>query len=297
MKRDFLSIKELDRHEIIMLFKTARAFKERPVNDLLKGKNLVLLFQKPSTRTMVSFEAGMNQLGGHAIYLNWESVQLGRGETISDTAKALSRYSDGIMARLFSHREIEELAASASVPVINGLTDLLHPCQALSDLFTISEKLGQLKGVRLCFIGDGSSNVCHSLMHACDKMGLHMSVACPKSHVPDPKITIETEDSVVVYHKPGPALEDADVVYTDTFVSMGQEKLKGLGLKLRALKPYRLDADKLKKAKPDAFVMHCLPAHRGQEITAEVLDGPQSIVFDQAENRLHVQKALLAMML
>jgi len=295
MKKDFVSVKDLDIHEIIMLFKTARLLKKSPVKPLLRHKNLVLLFQKPSTRTMVSFEVGMNQLGGHAVCLDWDSVQLGRGETIADTARALSRYADGIMARLSFHRDMEELASHASVPVINGLTDLLHPCQALSDMFTINERLGRLKGVKLCFIGDGSSNVCHSLMYAADRMGMYMSVACPKRYRPDHKITIETEDSVVIYDSPERALKDADVVYTDTFVSMGQERLRSF--KPRALRPYRLDAEKLRMARSDAVVMHCLPAHRGQEVTAEVLDGPRSIVWDQAENRLHVQKALLAMLL
>jgi len=295
MKRNFLSMKDLEMREIIALFKTARFLKTNPIKSLLTHKNLILLFQKPSTRTMVSFEVGMNQLGGHAIYLDWKSVQLGRGETISDTAKVLSRYSDGIMARLFSHEDIEELASSSEVPVINGLTDLLHPCQALSDIFTIHENLGHLKEVKLCFIGDGSSNVCHSLMHACDKMGMLMSIACPGKYKPDHKITIDTEDSVVIHEKPEHALKDADVVYTDTFVSMGQEKLKGL--KQRVLRPYRLDNEKLRLAKSKALVMHCLPAHRGQEITSEVLDGPRSVVWEQAENRLHVQKALLSMLL
>lgn len=297
MKKDFLSIKDLDLNEIIMLFKTAKAMKQHTNKPVLKGKNLVMLFQKPSTRTMVSFSIGMNQLGGNAIYLNWQNIQLGRGEIIADTARTLSRYADGIMARLYSHKDMEELAAKASVPVINGLTDLLHPCQALSDMFTIHEKLDRLRGVKLCFIGDGGSNVCHSLMYACDKLGLYMSVACPRKYGPDHRIMIETEDSVVIHEKPERALKDADVVCTDTFVSMGQEKLKGLSLKLRALRPYRLDSDKMRMARSDALVMHCLPAHRGQEITAEVLDGPQSVVWDQAENRLHVQKALLTMML
>jgi ornithine carbamoyltransferase len=295
MKKDFLSVKDLDIHEIILLFKTARLLKKNPVKPLLRHKNLVLLFQKPSTRTMVSFEVGMNQLGGHAVNLDWNNVQMGRGETMADTARALSRYTDGIMARLSSHKDMEEMAAQASVPVINGLTDLLHPCQALSDLFTINEKLGRLKGVKLCFIGDGSSNVCHSLMYAADRMGLYMSVACPKKYRPDHKITIDTEDSVVIHDNPERAMKDADVVYTDTFVSMGQEKLKSF--KLMTLKPYRLDTEKLRMAKSHALIMHCLPAHRGQEVTAEVLDGPRSIVWDQAENRLHVQKALLAMLL
>jgi len=295
MKKDFLSIKDMDIHEIILLFKTARTLKREPLQLMLKGKNLVLLFQKPSTRTMVSFEVGMNQLGGHAIYLNWEDIQLGRGESISDTANVLGRYANGIMARLFSHKDLEELAASARVPVINGLTDLLHPCQALSDMFTISEDLRRLKGVKLCFLGDGSDNVCHSLMYACDKMGLHMSVACPKKYMPDPKITIDTEDSVIVYDDPEQALKGADVVYTDTFVSMGQEKQRRK--RLRQLKQYRLDDEKLKMARKNALVMHCLPAHRGEEITAEVLDGHQSIVWEQAANRLHVQKALLTMLM
>jgi ornithine carbamoyltransferase len=295
MDKDFLSINDLTHSEIVMLFKTARLLKEKPVKPLLKGKNLILLFQKPSTRTMVSFEVGMNQLGGHAVYLNWEDVQLGRGETIADTARALSQYSSGIMARLFSHKDMKNLAAIATVPVINGLTDLLHPCQALSDLFTISEKLDRLRDVKLCFIGDGSSNVCHSLMYACHKMGLYMSISCPKKYMPDHKIMIDTENSVNVYDKPEKALQEADVVYTDTFVSMGKEK--GARFRLRALKPYRLDEDKLKMAGPEALVMHCLPAHRGQEITAEVIDGPQSIVWDQAANRLPVQKALLTMVL
>jgi ornithine carbamoyltransferase len=295
MKKDFLSIRDMDLQEIALLFKAVRMMKRSPMMPTLKHKNLVMLFQKPSTRTMVSFEIGMNQLGGRAIYLNWEDMQLGRGETIADTARVLSRYADGIMARMFKHKDLEELTRNATVPVINGLTDLLHPCQALSDIFTISERLKQMKGSKLCFLGDGSDNVCHSLMYACSKTSLHMSIACPKRHPPKKKILAETKDFVTVYNKPAQALKGADVVYTDTFVSMGQERRKAS--RLRALRPYRLDDKKLRLAKPGALVMHCLPAHRGQEITSEVLDGPQSIVWDQASNRLHVQKALLTMLL
>ncbi|RLI97365.1 MAG: ornithine carbamoyltransferase [Candidatus Aenigmatarchaeota archaeon] len=295
MERDFLSMHDLDEHEIAMVFKTAASLKKKPIQGILRDKNLVLLFQKPSTRTMVSFDAGMSQLGGHSVHLSWNESQLGRGETVSDTAKVLSRYSDGIVARLFSHKDIEELARSADVPVINGLTDLLHPCQALSDMFTIREHFGHLKGLKLCFMGDGSSNVCHSLMNACKKVGMHMAVCCPDGHAPDKKILSDNADSVMVCSKPKEGLHKADVVYTDTWVSMGHEKQASR--KSRALRPYQLNAGIMRLAKPDAIAMHCLPAHRGDEITSEVMDGQQSVVWDQAENRLHVQKALLAMVL
>lgn len=295
MKRDFLSMDDISMHEMVLLFRMAKALKKRPVQPMLRHKNLVLLFQKPSTRTMVSFEAGMNQLGGQAIHLNWNDIQLGRGETIADTARVLSRYADGIMARLYAHRDIEELARNADVPVINGLTDLSHPCQALSDMFTIAERFKRLSGLKMCFIGDGRDNVCYSLMQACHKAGMHMAIACPKGYEPGRQILSQTCKHVAVYDSPKPALKEADVVYTDTWISMGEEKERAQ--RLKDLSPYQLNSAKLRLAKPGAVVMHCLPAHRGQEITAEVMDGPQSIVWDQAGNRLHVQKALLAMMM
>jgi ornithine carbamoyltransferase len=295
MQKDFLSINDLDVHEIILMFKAVRKLKTKPWQPLLENRNLILLFQKPSTRTMVSFEVGMNQLGGHAIYLNWEDIQLGRGETVADTARVLGRYADGIMARLYSHKDLVELAKYAGVPVINGLTDLLHPCQVLSDMFTISEKVKHVHGINLCFLGDGGDNVCHSLMRASHKLGFSMSIGCPKTHKPDSKILKETSGNVMVYDNPESAIRKADVVYTDTWVSMGQDMERRK--RLKQLKPYQLNSNLLKHASPKAMVMHCLPAHRGQEITAEVMDGPHSIVWDQAENRLHVQKALLSMML
>ena len=293
MKRDFLSMDDISIREIIVLIKASRAMKAQPIQDMLENKTIAMLFEKPSTRTRLSFEIAMKQLGGSAIFLDSSQTQLGRGETISDTAHIFGRYVDGVVARLGSHKDLIELSRNCFVPVINALTDQLHPCQALSDLFTIHEKKGKLKGLKLAFLGDGSDNVCHSLMNACHKMGITMSIACPTQFSPDKKIMAKTKDSVVVHEKVQSALKDADILYTDTWVSMGDEA--GRKNRIKALKPFQLNTKALRYAKKDALVMHNLPAHRGMEVTAEVLDGPRSIIWDQAENRIHAQKALLAM--
>jgi ornithine carbamoyltransferase len=268
---------------------------------LLSGKTLGLLFQKPSTRTRVSFESGMTQLGGHALVLPTGDSQLSRGESIADTARVLSRYLDGIVIRTFDHAIVQEWAATSSMSVINGLTDHSHPCQALSDLLTIQERKGRLKGLTLAYVGDGN-NVANSLIEAGAKMGMRVVAGCPAGYQPDQRVIerarveAETTGAVIeVIEDPLVAVKEADVLYTDVWISMGRERERAKRLKV--LTPYRLDGRLLRRAKPDAIVMHCLPAHRGEEITADVLDGPQSVVIDQAENRLHMQKAILVRLL
>lgn len=287
MKRDFISIRDLSRNEIMRIFMLTKKLKNRR-KKILKGKNLLLLFSKPSTRTRVSFEVAINQLGGNAVYLDMITSQLGRGETISDTTRVLSSYTDGIIARLFSHKDMLELARNSSVPVINALDDLLHPCQALSDMYTIKKRLKRLEGLRLVFLGDGGSNVCHSLMYACSRLGLEMVVSCPRAYSPDKGILKET--GVGIVRNPREAARKADILYTDTWVSMGDRKS---GKRTKALRSYQLNQGIVKLAKPGVLVMHCLPAHRGQEITSQVMDGKNSVIFEQAENRLHTARGIL----
>jgi ornithine carbamoyltransferase len=267
----------------------------------LPGKALAMIFEKPSLRTRVTFEVGMFQLGGHAVSLQPAEIQLGQRETVADAARNLERWVDGIMARTFSHQHLVELAQNAGVPVINGLTDREHPCQALADFLTIREKKGHTEGLKLAFIGDGN-NVAHSLLLLGAKLGTHVTVAGPEGYEPDPEILrlaretgAATGAQIEVTRDPLEAVRDADIVYTDVWASMGQEA----EAEERAARfaPYQLNADLLKQAKWDAIVMHDLPAHRGQEITDDVMDGPQAVIFDQAENRLHAQKALLAVLL
>jgi len=267
----------------------------------LKGKTLGMIFEKPSTRTRVSFEVAMTQLGGHAIYMSPKDLQVGRGETIADTAKVLSRYVDGIVYRAFSHKNVVELAEHSSVPVINALDDVEHPCQILADLLTVEEKKGGLEGLKMCYVGDGN-NVCNSLILGCAMCGMDISVGCPEGYDPDPellkearKIAEHTGSRIEVMRDPGLAAERADVIYTDVWASMGQEEEEEQRKKV--FQPYQVNSVLLASAKDDVIVMHCLPAHRGLEITDEVLDGPHSVVFDQAENRLHAQKALLSLLL
>jgi ornithine carbamoyltransferase len=304
--RDLLTLQEFTTEELWKLLKLAEKMKmeyysgER-VKEVLKGKTLAMIFQKPSTRTRVSFEVAMHQLGGKALYLSWNELQLGRGETISDTAKVLSRYVDGIMARVYRHTDLEEMARAATIPVINGLSDLHHPCQALSDVFTMYEKKGYLKGIRVAFIGDGSNNVCSSLIIASTKFGIHVNVASPKDYMPRQDVmkiaeinSIESGSTVNLYTSPEEAVKNVDFIYTDVWVSMGQEEESEKRMKVFA--PYQVNK-KLLSYSPKAMVMHCLPAHRGLEITDEVIDSENSIVWDQAENRLHVQKAILASLL
>ena len=267
----------------------------------LRGRSLAMIFEKSSTRTRVSFEVGMTQLGGHALFLSPSDMQLGRGETIADTARVLSRYVDGIMYRAFKHENVRELARHSTVPVINGLDDREHPCQIISDLFTIQERKGPFDGLKLAYVGDGN-NVCNSLLLGCAIVGMDMTAAFPAGYEPNPELLQEARHlakdrggSIEVGHDPLAAARGADVLYTDVWVSMGQEQEKEE--RENIFRPYQLNERLLDRAKSDAVVMHCLPAHRGLEITDDVMDGPRSIVFDQAENRLHAQKALMALVI
>jgi ornithine carbamoyltransferase len=304
-KKDLVDVAAVSKAEIEHLLKLAATLKEKQrrgtLHPLLPGKTLGLLFQKPSTRTRVSFEAGMNQLGGHALVLHMADIQLSRGESIADTARVLSRYLDGIVIRTYDHATVEEWASEATMPVINGLTDLSHPCQALSDLLTIQEHKGRLKDLKIAYIGDGN-NVANSLIEAAAKMGMTIALGCPAGYQPDQHVVdlarveaAKTGAVIEIGHDPHVAAKEADVIYTDVWISMGREREQARRLKVLA--PYQVNSRLLHRAKPDAIVMHCLPAHRGEEITADVLDGPQSVIIDQAENRLHMQKAILVMLL
>lgn len=303
--KDLISIHDLSVGEVATILDVARKLKRKQKmgepHEYLRGKTLAMLFSKASTRTRVSFEVGFHQLGGHALYLNDAVTQLGRGEPVRDTARVLSRFVDGIMIRTFSHDSVIELAQYADVPVINGLTDLLHPCQALTDMFTVQEKLKVLKGRKLVYVGDGN-NMAHSLMFACAKVGMDMICASPKGYQPDPTILAQAQEdalqtgcSITVEEDMFHAAKDADVLYTDVWTSMGEEAEREV--RFQALHNYQINAELLAQARPEAIVLHCLPAHRGEEITEEVLEGPQSVVFDQAENRLHVQKAIMALLM
>jgi ornithine carbamoyltransferase len=296
MKRDFLTVMDLSFNELNGLLKRSIDLKKGiDANKCpLIGKSIGLLFEKASTRTRISFEVGIYQLGGQAIYMNPREIQIGRGETLHDTAKVMSRYLRGVIIRTFSHKTLEEIARYSSVPVINGLSDKHHPCQALADLMTILEKKGKLEGIKLAFVGDGN-NVANSLIEASSITKIKMKIACPKGYEPVPDVLKRAKGYVEVLNDPFKAVENADVVYTDVWVSMGQEKeaLK----KKKKFKKYQINKEVLGQAKKDAIVLHCMPAHRGEEITDEVMDGPQSVVFDQAENRLHTQKALLEFLL
>jgi ornithine carbamoyltransferase len=300
MKKDFLTVLDLSANELQRLIKRSIELKSGvDANKCpLLGKSIGLLFEKSSTRTRVSLEVGVYQLGGKSIYMNPKEIQIGRGETIHDSAKVLSRYLNGIIIRTYSHNTLTEFASYASIPVVNGLSDLHHPCQALADLMTVYEKKGKLKGLRLAFIGDGN-NVAHSLIEAASLTGMHIILACPKGYEPDPDVLEKARTSssgqITVIREPAEAAANADVVYTDVWVSMGQEK--DAARKKRKFRKYQINGELLSHAKKDALVLHCMPAHRGEEITDEVMDSPQSAVFDQAENRLHTQKALLEFLL
>jgi ornithine carbamoyltransferase len=300
MKKDFLTVLDLSANELQRLIKRSIDLKSGvDANKCpLLGKSIGLLFEKSSTRTRVSLEVGIYQLGGQSIYMNPKEIQIGRGETIHDSAKVLSRYLNGIIIRTYSHNTLTEFASYASIPVVNGLSDLHHPCQALADLMTVYEKKGKLKGLRLAFIGDGN-NVAHSLIEAASLTGMHIILACPKGYEPDPDVLEKARTSssgqITVIREPAEAAANADVVYTDVWVSMGQEK--EAARKKRKFRKYQINGELLSHAKKDALVLHCMPAHRGEEITDEVMDSPQSAVFDQAENRLHTQKALLEFLL
>jgi len=298
MKRDFLTLRDLSVEEVDTLLRRAVELKAGKDANLcpLIGKSIGLLFEKASTRTRISFQVGIYQLGAQAIYLNPNEIQLGRGETIEDTARVLSRYLHGIIIRTFAHKTIEDFALNATIPVINGLTDLHHPCQALADLMTIKEKKGTLKGIRLAYIGDGN-NVANSLIEASAMTGINLTLACPNGYEPDRAIyesAISQGAKVKILRSPAEAVSNADVLYTDVWVSMGQEN-EGVKKK-KSFEGYQLNRGLLSLARHDAIVMHCLPAHRGEEID-DVIDSPQSVVFEQAENRLHTQKALLEFLL
>jgi ornithine carbamoyltransferase len=292
--RDFLAIPDYSREELMGLFDLAEHMRKGDYRDKpLAGKSLAMIFMKSSTRTRVSFEAGAWQLGGHALFLSQRDVQLGRGEPIADTARVLSRYVDGIMIRTFAHSDVEELAACASVPVINGLTDLLHPCQILADLLTVRQYLGRIDGRRVAWIGDGN-NMANSWINAAYRLGFDLTLACPEGYEPDAAILAraQTAADVRVVRDPAEAAEGADVVNTDVWASMGQEDEQAV--REKAFKGYIVDEALMSRAQQDAIFMHCLPAHRGEEVSAAVIDGPQSVVWDEAENRLHVQKAIMA---
>ena len=297
--RSFTRVADWSREELVATLDLADDLKarqgRREEHHLLAGRTLAMIFQKPSTRTRVSFEVGMTQLGGHALYLAAGDLQLGRGETLRDTATVLSRYVDGIMIRTFAQDDVEELARHASIPVINGLTDSSHPCQALADVMTIRERLGRLEGVRVAYLGDGN-NVCASLMVACAKLGADFVAATPTGYEPDDEVVRlarEAGGNVEVVHDPREAAGGADVLYTDVWTSMGQDEERER--RLRDLAGFGIDDGLLATAADEAIVLHCLPAHYGEEITEQVLYGPQSAVWDEAENRLHAQKALLAL--
>lgn len=303
--RDFLSLHDFTTEEIYQILDLAAELKEKQKNGeehhILKGKTLGMIFEKSSTRTRVSFEVGMYQLGGSALFLSNRDLQIGRGEPIRDTARVLSRYLDGIMIRTFEGSKVEELADFASIPVINALTDEEHPCQVLADLQTIREHKGELKGLKMVYIGDGN-NMVNSLMHGCAKVGMDISVATPAGYEPMESMVAEAmEDAkafgskVEITQDILAAAKDADVVYTDVWASMGQEG--EAEKRQKAFKDYQVNAAVMAVAKPDAIVLHCLPAHRGEEITDEVIESKQSVIFDEAENRLHAQKAVMALVM
>ena len=292
--RDFLAIPDYSRDELTALFDLAERMRRGQYTDKpLAGKSLAMIFMKSSTRTRVSFEVGTWQLGGHALFLSPRDVQLGRGEPVADTARVLSRYVDGIMIRTFAHDEVELLARYADVPVINGLTDLLHPCQILADILTIRQHLGTIEGKKVAWIGDGN-NMANSWINAAYRLGFELVLACPEGYEPDKAILDRAQSvaNVRVVRDPSEAAHGADVVNTDVWASMGQEDEQAI--REKAFKGYIVDDALMSRASKSAIFLHCLPAHRGEEVSASVIDGPQSVVWDEAENRLHVQKAIMA---
>jgi ornithine carbamoyltransferase len=301
---NLISLRDYSPDDLEEIFDLAARVKAEPsaYGGVLQGKSLAMIFQKPSTRTRVSFEVGMFELGGKALFLGADSIQLQRGETVADTARVLSRLVDGIMARVHTHQDLLDIARHASVPVINGLSDLLHPCQSLADYFTLRERRGTLAGLKMAYVGDGN-NVCHELMFGAVKLGLRMSIASPAGYAPKEMLVKIAAREAQRLGRPGPeviedpmaAVEGADVVYTDVWTSMGQEE--ETEARLAAFEGFCVTPEMMAAAAPEALFMHCLPAHRGEEVAAEVVDGPQSVVFDQAENRLHTQKAVLMLLL
>lgn len=303
--QDLISLHDLTAQEVRDLLALGLKLKQEQKNGiahpLLKGKTLGMIFTKSSTRTRVSFEVGMTQLGGYPLFLSSNDIQLGRGETIHDTAKVLERYLDGIMIRTFAHQDVLDLAYYADIPVINALTDLLHPCQVLADLMTAYEHKGKLEGLKLAYVGDGN-NMAHSLMYGCAKVGMDCAVAAPKGYECDAAVLANAREDfkqsggeLLLTEDPQEAVKNADIIYTDTWVSMGQEAEKAERQKI--FMPYQIDGKLFGMAKEDALFMHCLPAYRGLEVTEDVIDGPRSVIFDEAENRLHAQKAVLATLL
>ncbi len=297
--KDFIEIHDYSAAEVMEIFELARDIKANPdkYREALKGQTLAMIFEKSSTRTRVSFEVGMFELGGHALFLSARDIQLGRGEPIVDTARVLSRYVDGIMARTFAHKTVTDLAEFSSVPVINGLTDLSHPCQAMTDYFTAWEKFGSLKGRRIAYLGDGN-NMAHSLMFGASKVGMDIAVATPRAYAPEPTVVGEAQadadaagTKVIVTTSIDEAVKDADIVETDVWASMGQES--EAEKRRRDFAGWIVDKRVMSLANRDAIFMHCLPAHRGEEVASEVIDSEQSVIFDEAENRLHIQKAIM----
>lgn len=297
MKRDFLSSFDVSQKEIHQLFEMTCKIKESQKKGIphkvLADRTLAMIFEKPSLRTRVTFETGMTQLGGHAIYLSPNDIQMGKRESVTDVAQNLSRWVDLIMARVFAHKTVEQLAKNSTISVINGLSDLEHPCQIMCDLFTVFEKKKTLSAVTIAYIGDGN-NVCNSFVAASSKLDFTLNIATPKGYEPNEHYLIQSKHAHL-FHDPVKAVEDADVIYTDVWTSMGQEN--ETEIRKRTFKPYQVNHELLNHVKKDYFVMHCLPAHRGEEISDDVLDSPQSIVFDQAENRLHIQKAIMIWLL
>ena len=302
--KSLVNIFDFEIDEINEVFSKVRELKKlSPSNNYapLKGKTLGMIFKKSSTRTRISFEVGMYQLGGKALFLDHKDLQWKRGENLPDSAKVLSMYLDGIVIRTYSHKEVEDLANAADVPVINGLSDLLHPCQILTDIFTIQEHVDDVKKTKIVYLGDGN-NVANSWINGAARMGLDLRIVCPENYLPDYNIlkiareeTGKTNGKIELFHDPQDGVSGADVIYTDVWVSMGQEE--EAVKKKEAFKAFQLNRDLVKKSGKDPLIMHCLPAHRGEEITSEVMDGPQSIIYKQAENRLHVQKAILEYLL
>jgi ornithine carbamoyltransferase len=299
MQRHFISIHDLAASDVEAIFDLTASLKREPerYRQSLAGKSLAMIFEKSSTRTRVSFEVGMTQLGGHALFLSARDIQLGRGEPISDTAQVLSRYVDVIMARTFAHQTVVDLARYGTVPVINGLTDDLHPCQGMADYFTLREVFGELKGRKIAYVGDGN-NVAHSLMFGAAKVGMDVAIATPEGYECKPHyLELARQDAaaagvtLTTTHDPREAVSGASAVYTDVWASMGQEE--EAEKRRQAFAGWTIDNALMGNAKPDAVFLHCLPAHRGEEVAAEVIDGPQSRIFDEAENRLHVQKAIM----
>jgi len=291
--RDFLSITDVSKNELENILDIAKKFKKaKNIPQALKGKNIILIFQKPSTRTRVSFEVAINKLGGNPISLSWNELQLGRGETVEDTAKVLERYGDCVVARVFSHDDLVRMSKAAMVPVVNALSDLEHPCQALADLLTIDESIGFKKVEKIVYVGDGNNNVCHSLILGCNLLKMPLTVCCPREYTPKKEIIKKVDSDLIrVVNDPIEAVKNSDVIYTDVWVSMGMECEKDE--RIKNLSPFQINKSLVKHAKKSFVFLHCLPAHRGQEVTDDVIDSKNSIVFDQAENRMWTQMALL----